>query len=466
MNRRWTQMNADGKEQSHPETYSWTPACEYSRDVDFGIHGLDPSRGTAQDDASASSICVHLRSSAVKSLLLFFSVSLCLCGAFSFAAEPEGSGFKKVRLTDVFYGEGANVGDFNHDGKMDVVSGPYWYEGPAFEKKQAFMEVKASDPHKYSENFFAFTQDVNGDGWTDILIIGFPGKEAFWYENHRGLAEAGGSMWIRHVVLDVVDNESPTFANIVGDEKAELICMSGGHAGYATPDSADAGKPWTFHAVTPKRDYQKFTHGLGVGDVNGDGRIDLLEHAGWWEQPAKLGGEAEWAFHPVDFGSGGAQMYAYDVDGDGVNDIVTSIEAHGYGLAWFKQTRKEGGESSFEKRVIVGNTAAENPQGVCFTQMHAVDLVDVDGDGLKDIVTGKRWWAHGPLGDPESNKPAVLYWFGLKRSDKGAEFIAHRIDDDSGVGTQVVAGDIHGDGKTDVVVGNKKGTFLFVQSGK
>jgi hypothetical protein len=398
------------------------------------------------------------------SFLCVFLCALCgLCGSTSssFAEEPEAGGFKKMKLTEVFYGEGANVGDFNHDGKLDVISGPYWYEGPGFTTKHAFMEVKGFDPHGYSENFFAFAQDVNGDGWTDILIIGFPGKEAFWYENPKGAADASGAMWTRHLILDVVDNESPTFTNLVGDEKAELVCMNGGRAGYATPDSADASKPWTFHAISPKREYQRFTHGLGVGDVNGDGRMDILEHTGWWEQPEKLEGDPQWTYHPENFGQGGAQMYVYDVDGDGMNDVITSIAAHEYGLAWFKQIKKDG-KVAFEKHVIVGNKPEENPQGICFTEMHGIDLIDMDGDGLKDIVTGKRWWAHGPNGDPEAGKPAVLYWFGLKRSDKGAAFIAHKIDDDSGVGTQVMAGDINGDGKPDVVVGNKKGTFLFL----
>ena len=105
-------------------------------------------------------------------------------------------------------------------------------------------------------------------------------------------------------------------------------------------------------------------------------------------------------------------------------------------------------------------------QGVQFSQLHAVDLYDMNNDGLKDIVTGKRFWAHGPAGDPDPNAPAVLYWFELKRDGGKVQWIPHQIDDQSGVGTQVMAGDLNGDKLGDVIVGNKKGQFVFIQEAK
>jgi len=368
--------------------------------------------------------------------------------------------WKKIKLSDKFYCEGASFGDFNHDGKMDIVSGPYWYEGPDFspEKKHAYTEVKAFDPKEYSENFFAWSYDFNHDGWDDIMIYGFPGKDASWYENPK----AKDGTWTRHKVFDVVDNESPAFVDVNGDGKPDIVCNSGGYFGYATADWSDAAKPWTFHKVSAKGNWQRFTHGMGYGDVNGDGKVDLLLHEGWWEQPAKLDGDPEWKYHKADFGPGGAQMYVYDVNGDGRNDVITSLQAHGFGLVWFEQ----GADGSFNKHLIMGDKAEQNPYGVKFGQLHAVELVDIDGDGLKDIVTGKRWWAHGATGDVEPNAPAVVYWFQLVRKDGKAEFIPHRIDDDSGVGTQVTVGDVNGDKRPDIVVGNKKGTFVILQQGK
>jgi len=161
-------------------------------------------------------------------------------------------------------------------------------------------------------------------------------------------------------------------------------------------------------------------------------------------------------------------MFAYDVNGDGRNDVIASLNPHGYGFAWFEQVL-DNGAISFRKHLIL-NEAAEkdkpprpNDYGVSFSQHHSVDLVDMDGDGLKDIITGKRFWAHGPTGDVEPGAAAVLYWFKLVRGpEHRVEFVPYLIDDDSGVGTEVIAGDVNGDQLPDVIVGNKKGTFVFL----
>ncbi|HXE53056.1 MAG TPA: VCBS repeat-containing protein [Tepidisphaeraceae bacterium] len=371
--------------------------------------------------------------------------------------------WKKIVLSDKFYSEGANFGDFNHDGHMGVVAGPYWYEGPDFspEKRHEYMPVQSFKPdNDYSHNFFAFTYDFNGDGWDDILIIGFPGQDASWYENPKGKE----GHWVRHQVYDEVDDESPTFGDLLKDGKPVIVCCSHGYMGYVQPDYSDPAKPWKFHPITPHGNYQRFTHGIGFGDVNGDGRNDILEAHGWWEQPPSLMGDPVWKKHEAKFfdnghGDGGSQMYAYDVNGDGRNDVVCSLQAHGNGLAWFEQMP----DGSFKKHLIMGSKPSDNAQGVTFSQLHAVDLVDVNGDGLMDIVTGKRYFAHGSHGDIDPLKPPVLYWFELKRDGDGkAHYIAHEIDNDSGVGTQVVAKRIDGQKIPSIVVGNKKGTFVFV----
>lgn len=410
----------------------------------------------------------------------------------SLAADYTVHTFKKLKLSDQFWSEGANYGDFNKDGKMDVVSGPFWWEGPDFQKKHEYypatktFTLKKEDgaeqkipgfegalgkKNTYSDNFFAFTHDFNADGWTDILVLGFPGAASSWFENPKG---AEGH-WQRHVAIDKTDNESPTFGDLTGDGKPEAIFHTRlkegtndvAYLGYATPDWSNPTAKWKFHKISGPGKWHWFNHGYGWGDVNGDGKADILEKEGWWEQPQSLEGDPVWKQHKINLGTGGAQMYAYDVNGDGLNDIITSLAAHGFGLAWYEQLKeKKDGEIQFKQHIFMNKEPKENRYGVKFSQLHAIDLVDMDGDGLKDLVTGKRFWAHGPTGDAEPNAAAVLYWFKLTRKGGEVDFIPYQIDNDSGVGTQIVAGDLNGDKLPDVVVGNKKGTFVFLHEAK
>ena len=388
---------------------------------------------------------------------LILSVVILGCGVAACFAAPPVPTFKKLVLSDKFYAEGAYYADFNKDGKMDVVAGPYWFEGPDFQKKHEIRPPKAFDPKGYSDNFLTFTGDFNGDGWPDVFYVPFPGGEAYWYENPAGK----DGPWKKHLALKDVGNESPMWADINGDGRPELIYNTTGTMGYATYDPAKPDEPWVFHPITPKGGYQRFTHGIGYGDVNGDGRIDILESSGWWEQPADLKSGSPWVKHPFKFADGASQMFAYDVDGDGLNDVIAVWNCHQYGLAWYKQIRDAKGEITWKQNVILPSKPDLTSNALRISQMHAVDLVDMNGDGLKDILTGKRFWAHGPHGDAEPAAPAVVYWFELRRDkDKGVEFIPHQIDDDSGVGTQVTAVDLNGDGIPDVIVGNKKGVFV------
>lgn len=415
----------------------------------------------------------------MKSIFLFLSL-VALGGSIDVTAENYYlHDFKRTQLTDKFWGEGATFGDLNRDGKVDIVSGPFWYEGPNFTKRHEFypatatFKLKKADGaeqaiegfegalgvnNKYSDNFFAFIHDFNGDQWNDILIIGFPGEATVWYENPKGQ----GGHWKKYVALAVTDNESPTFTDLTGDGKPELVCNSKGFFGCAEPDAKNPKAAWKFHPISPNNKYQRFTHGMGVGDVNGDGRQDLLEKSGWWEQPASLADDPVWTYHKFEFTPiGGAQMFAYDVNGDGLNDVITSYAAHGFGLLWYEQVRADG-KIDFKRHVILSPEQKRVPDkyGVSFSELHALALVDMDGDGLKDIVTGKRFWSHGHEGDPDRNDTAVLYWFRLTRlAGKPVEFVPYRIDDSSGVGTQIVAASCSDPKFPDVVVGNKRGTF-------
>ena len=397
----------------------------------------------------------------------------------SYAAKQ----FQRQQLEKFYWSEGANFGDLNNDGKLDAISGPYWWEGPAFTKRHKFYADKTTfettdekgkkitypgfvgafgKRNSYSgDNFFTFAHDFTGDGWNDVLTYGLPGTPAYLYVNNHD----GSGLWERHQVFDKVDNESPEFLDVTGDGKPEIVCNFNGQFGYAQPGS-DPTKKWPFKPITQGGKWGRFTHGLGVGDVNGDQKNDILFKHGWFEQPKSWDGKTPWKLHSFAFSpGGGAQMYAYDVNGDGLNDVITSLAAHGYGLAWYEQIRKDGA-ITFKSHAFMNTSEKDNRYGVKFSQLHAVRLEDMNGDGLKDIITGKTFWAHGPTKDPEPNQPAVVYWFELKRDGKRVDWIPHLIDDDSGIGRQIGIADINNDGRSDVINGNKKGTFTYVQTAK
>jgi hypothetical protein len=366
--------------------------------------------------------------------------------------------FRKIVLTTTFYAEGACYGDFDRNGTTDVMSGPYWYDGPAFTTKHPVYEATVFDPHGYSDNFLEFARDFDADGYTDVLVVNYPGRDAAIYVNSRSPDVA----WTRHSVFPAVAVESPAFADLTGDGNPELVFGYGNRLGWAGPSPAAPLAAWTFHAASTAGSYPVFTHGLGVGDVDLDGRLDILEVGGAWIQPPSLAADPAWTKVSASFGSGGAQMFAYDVDGDGDNDVITSLVAHDYGIAWFEQ-RMNSGTRTFIEHLVAPNDPSDAGGGPIIHQPHALDLKDLDGDGLSDLVAGERFWGHVPAGNPDVNAPAALYWFSLERTPAGARFTPHLVDDASGVGTQVVAADVNDDGLVDIVTGSKKGAFVFLQ---
>ncbi len=383
------------------------------------------------------------------------------------SGAPSDITFERRTLATEFFCEGAHFADLDRDGHSDVIAGPYWYQGPDLRTRHELLPPVAVHPAGYSEHFFVWPRDIDGDGWVDLLTVGFPGKSAQWLRNPLGSGGRPGQHWERFLVHDKVDNESPTFVDLTGDTNPELVFHSGGRFGFVTPVPGQPRAPWQFHPISAKFDIGPFTHGLGVGDVDGDARADVLWNEGWLRQPESLDGDPIWKFESVRFssGQGGAQIFVRDVDGDKDGDVITSLAAHGFGLSWFEQVQGSSGARFVEHR-LMGARSEEHAHGVCFSELHALDVADVDGDGLDDIVTGKRWWSHGAEGDPQPGAPPLVAYFKLVRRAGGADFVPYVIDEAAGVGVQLVTGDVDLDGLRDIVVGSKRGVYVLFQRRK
>lgn len=371
------------------------------------------------------------------------------------ASEKKDPEWQKIVLTTKFRSEGAAFGDFNKDGVMDVVSGHIWYEGPDFKTEHQFMEgADDCDPEGYTNSFVNFTDDINGDGWTDIVICPHPGVDGFWYENPQN---QGDGFWKQHESTIELGNESQAWSDIDGDGANELVFNRNNWYGFAKPKAEGA---WDFIAVSPEDPkYQRYFHGNGYGDLNGDGRVDLLEMDGWWEQP-ETATDVPWKFHEFHFADAASNILVADFNGDGLNDVFTAWHCHLYGLVCWIQKRGADGAIDFEPVWLIPTEPGDDffPK---MSQLHSMALGDFNQDGVVDVVTGKRWWAHGSKGDVDANGTPYLIWWETKLAADGSiSFEPHVIDDASGVGTQVLAEDINGDNVPDILVGNKRGCFL------
>lgn len=365
--------------------------------------------------------------------------------------------FKKIVLDHEFRSEGAAVADVNKDGKPDVIAGNLWYENPSWTPHEIEPVQKFDGATGYSNSFLNFAADINHDGWPDQIRIDHPGmKPAVWNENPKGKKIP----WPEHTIFRSACNESPAFARLAGNQKVLVFSLDDSQmAWYET--AKDPTAEFIAHPVSEKFSKDKaqaqgvfrYSHGLGVGDINGDGRNDIIVKSGYWLGPAPgQAGQGPWKFVPANLGEDCAQMQVYDVNGDGLPDVVSS-SAHGIGVWWREQRRNPEGGVEFVSHTIDSS----------FSQSHSLELVDINGDGLRDIVTGKRFWAHGPKGDVNPNDPAVLVWFELRRDGKEVKWIKHEIDNDSGVGTQFTVADLNGDKRPDIVTSNKKGVFVFIR---
>jgi hypothetical protein len=381
-------------------------------------------------------------------------LALCLSmGEWEATAQHAGQDvrFKKFHLWDAFYTEAATVGDVNRDGKMDIIAGARWYEAPGWKAHDIWQHQKFDYTKGYSDSFLNFAADVNQDGWVDLICFDFPGTEVYWYENPAG----ADLPWNRYLIDSIASNESPMMVDIDNDGKMDLVFgheKLGQMAWYSA--SVKAKKvTWKRNPISVQHaeGVGAFTHGLGWGDINNDGMNDVIIRSGWWEAP-KNKTTSPWIWHPANLGESCAQMLTYDFDGDGDLDVVSS-SAHDYGLWWHEQVVDER-----QNRTFITHTIDST-----FSELHSIVLKDVNLDGLPDLITGKRFFAHQGKG-PGGMEPAVLYWFELLKDGQNKPvWVRHLIDDTSGVGIQFVSEDLNLDGLTDIVIGNKNGVFYFEQ---
>lgn len=357
------------------------------------------------------------------------------------ATRPPDIPFEKVTL-DLGASETCAFADINNDGRLDIVSGENWYEAPSW-KKHSFRQLPYAN--NYIDAFSDLAMDVDGDGYPDLVTVSWFSRSIQLWKNPGRTRRA----WAAMPVEEGFHVEFAFLVDLDNDGKAQEVLPQFGDrsAPLAWYDLKDmrSGKPRK-HIVAGR----SYGHGIGAGDVNGDGKTDILTPLGWFERTGD-----GWKWHgdwETDSPKALGFLHVLDIDGDGRNDVLTS-NAHDYGIYWLKNL----GNGQWQENLIDNS----------WSQAHATTLADLNGDGQPDLVTGKRYMAHNGR-DPGEREPLGVYWYEYRRIGGRIEWVRHVVDYSTrtGGGMQIPVADIDGDGDADFAVAGKSGLFLFVNKTK
>ncbi|MBD3629488.1 VCBS repeat-containing protein [Cyclobacterium sp.] len=358
--------------------------------------------------------------------------------------EPKPVVFEK-QLIAMESAESVGVLDVNGDGNPDLVSGSYWYEGPEFTKRHLIRQVKRVS--EYFDDFSTIPMDVNGDGNMDYVTGGWFGKTLFWVENPGNNGE-----WQPHEIANTGNVETTRSWDVDGDGQLDIVPNTPNQPlAYYSLKRGDGGKGTGTFEKYPVT--EKHGHGLGFGDINGDGRGDFIIPEGWLEAPEDLK-NGKWKLHEA-FQLGGASVpiLVVDVNKNGLNDLIVG-QGHDYGLHWYEQKRN-GADISFTKHPI-------DPYQ---SQYHTMEWADLDNDGEMELITGKRYRAHNG-NDPGANDHLGLYYFKWNGESFSKNIISYGpFGEGKGAGLYFSVEDLNGDGMQDIVVAGKDGLVVFHNKG-
>ncbi len=355
------------------------------------------------------------------------------------SGRPESfPAFRVVPINPDSRFEAAAMIDINHDGRLDIYCGGFWYQAPNW-TRHVVRQIAEQD--NYFLDFAAVPADIDGDGWTDIVSGSWHGKDVFWIRNHGRTGSA-----FETIKIDEPGNlETLIGVDINGDSRLDFLPNTVGSIHwyeFHRDANVASGARWVRHDLPGGA----AGHGIGGGDINGDGRVDIVSPKGWLEQPQRA--DVAWIWHQqFDLGSASVPILVYDVNGDHYPDLVWG-NAHDYGLQWLEQV-PVGEKVRWEKHSIDST----------WSQPHFLLLADLDGDGTDEVVTGKRYHAHNG-NDPGEDHPLCIYAYQYEPTTHLWKRHAIHEGGRVGFGISTMAGDIDKDGDIDLLAPGKSGLYL------
>ena len=381
-------------------------------------------------------------------LPLFFSAALAAPQAIPGTITDRGPDLDfDVRVLAVDTNEGCDVGDVDRDGLPDIVAGRLWFRAPEFTPRP--LRALGEFGGDFSLSCGEFLHDVDGDGWLDVLSVPFVEPELCWYRNPGAEGLARGRLWARNVLVDTGEraNEMAWLRDMDGDGAPDFVVnhwVVGRPISFWKLDVVEGGAPSATRVfLGPKGN----GHGQGFGDVDGDGREDVVFGRGWYRRSA--GGAAYELREDFVLPFASCPILVEDLDGDGRCDLVWG-NGHNYGVFFEQQLAPKDGRTQWRRQKIDDT----------WSQAHALLWTDLDVDGAMDLITGKRVRGHAGR-DPGAAEPPSLYRYRWDRAR--GRFERRRIAEGVGTGLQIRAMDLDGDGDLDLVVAGKDGTQLLTQ---
>ncbi len=397
-----------------------------------------------------------------------------------------------------FGGSVGTAGDVNGDGYSDVIIGAPWYDSGETDEGRAFVyhgssaglatgsadwTAEIDQVNAWFGYFVGTTGDVNGDGYSDVIV------GAWLYDN--GETDEGGAFVYHGSAAGLTTGSGDWTAE--GDQANARFGVSVGTAGDVNGDGysdvivgahkydsgeIDEGWAFVYHGsavgLSATADWtaegnQTLAHfgsSVGtVGDVNGDGYSDVVVGAPEYDSGQTDEGRA-FVFHGAATGLGATAGWtaesdqagalfgvsvgtAGDVNGDGYSDVIVG--------AWqYDNGQTDEGRAFVYHGSAVGLSAtpdwtAESDQAGALFGVSVGTAGDVNGDGYSDVIVGAYQYDNG-----ESNEGRAFVYHGSSAglTTGSANWTAESNQAGARFGYSVgTAGDVNGDGYSDVIVG-------------